>query len=212
MWYERDERVGVLCDWDLAEDHRGIGDGDGESAGHCRGEATEQPQNPEVAGPSNTVTGSQVVVKPRYPAGTAVLFMAMDLLREGDPPIHKYRHDFESFLYLVFGYIQEWQHASLITIGDNKRKFLKKPAVRRAIVKQAHDTLKPLLDEDSPLTALFYRFGTVEVIMDFIEDRASSPQMAKLNRADIESLKKKREDKMSFSTFMTMLKLLEEGI
>ncbi|KAH9828543.1 uncharacterized protein C8Q71DRAFT_897577 [Rhodofomes roseus] len=48
--------------------------------------------------------------------------------------------------------------------------------------------------------------------MDFIEDRASSPQMAKLNRADIESLKKKREDKMSFSTFMTMLKLLEEDV
>ncbi|KZT64187.1 hypothetical protein DAEQUDRAFT_732987 [Daedalea quercina L-15889] len=76
--------------------------------------------------------------RPRYRAGTG-LFMALDLLPPGPPPLHKYRHDLESFFYIYttfaaaydppkrhLGKIMQWQQESLIAIGDEKRRFLTK--------------------------------------------------------------------------------------
>ncbi|KAH9828630.1 uncharacterized protein C8Q71DRAFT_728537 [Rhodofomes roseus] len=238
MWYEQDGRVvGVLCDWDLAE-NKGTG---GHRSNHQRKEnsvakstttelrataedqATEQARNLESAAPSNMATDSQCVVKPRYRTGTGP-FMAMDLLRVSDPPIHKYRHDLESFFYAyiyfaatynpdkqAFGYIEDWQRGSLVHIGHRKWDFLFEPQVRRRVAKAAHDTLKPLLAESTPLMNLLYQFGDIETDRAIITNLVNNPRMTpECKRAKIESLEKEREEKMSFSIFMELLGVPEE--
>lgn len=250
MWYERDGRVvGVLCDLDFAEDqgtseYRHIrcacdnaavvqpvapkGNSAVQSTAMANlpaiaeGEATEQPHNMEGAGPSNMVSDPQVVVKPRYRMGTGP-FMAMDLLRVGNPPIHKYRHDLESFFYgyiyfaatynpdeQAFGYIERWQRASLVDIGCSKWHFLFEPLVRRDIAKAAHDTLKPLLAYEAPLMDLLYEFCDIETDWIKIANLANNPRKAERNRAKIEALEKERDAKMSFSKFMAILGVPEE--
>ncbi|KAH9831025.1 uncharacterized protein C8Q71DRAFT_911026 [Rhodofomes roseus] len=250
MWYRLPDGriIGVLCDWDLAEDQstgdnrptRRAGDAaaviwppEPEPAAQsttkpslpsiAEGEATEQPQNLEGAGPSNTQTESQPVVKPRYRTGTGP-FMALDLLRRGDPPVHKYRHDLESFLYgyvyfaatynpeeQAFGYIKEWQCASLVEIGHNKHDFLLDEKVRIGVMKAAHDTLKPLLaGDEAPLMELLYRFCEIETDWHNITTLGLSRKLSARNRAKIEEIEKEREAKMSFSIFMELLGVPEE--
>ncbi|TFY57337.1 hypothetical protein EVJ58_g7081 [Rhodofomes roseus] len=250
MWYERDGRVvGVLCDWDLAEDQgtggsrtiRRAGDSAAmvwpldwkensvaktttmELPAPAKDQATEPGRNLESAAPSNVATDSQRVVKPRYRTGTGP-FMAMDLLRDDDAPIHKYRHDLESFFYAyiyfaatynpeeqAFGYIKDWQRASLVDIGHSKRHFLLELEVRRDVAKAAHDTLKPLLvDDEAPLMELLYRFCEIETDWHIIASLANSPKLVARNRAKIEEKKKEREAKMSFSIFMELLGAPEE--
>ncbi|KAH9829142.1 uncharacterized protein C8Q71DRAFT_791354 [Rhodofomes roseus] len=247
MWYERDGRVvGVLCDWDLAEDQstgeyrptRRAGDAaaviwppDPEPAAQsatkpslpsiAEGEATEQPQNLEGAGPSNTATEPQAVVKPRYRTGTGP-FMALDLLREGDPPIHKYRHDLESFFYgyiyfaaaynpdeQAFGYIKEWQRASLVDIGHSKGDFLLEEKVRTRVMKPAHHTLRPLLDEDSPLMDLLDVFLDLEIKASYIRLLRSTAKKAFRNQAEIEEKEREREEVVTYSKFMRILRAPE---
>ncbi|TFY63502.1 hypothetical protein EVJ58_g3218 [Rhodofomes roseus] len=249
MWYERDGRVvGALCDWDLAEDQGTGGSRTNRRAGDnaamvwpldwkensvakatttelratAEDQATEQPQNLEGAGPSNVATDSQRVVKPRYRTGTGP-FMAMDLLRVSDPPIHKYRHDLESFFYAyiyfaatynpdeqAFGYIKDWQRASLVDIGDNKRRFLEEESIRRDVVKQAHHTLKPLLVENTPLMNLLYEFNDIEHDWSSLKNLRNNRATSERKRAKIESLEMEREEKMSFSIFMKILGVSEE--
>ncbi|TFY50900.1 hypothetical protein EVJ58_g10839 [Rhodofomes roseus] len=148
----------------------------------------------------------------------------MDLLRVGDPPIHKYRHDLESFFYAyiyfaatynpdeqAFGYIKDWQLASLVDIGDNKRRFLEEESIRRDVTEAAHDTVKPLLAKGTPLMNLLYQFGDIETDRAIIANLVNNPRMTpERKRAKIESLEKEREAKMSFSIFMESLRVPEE--
>ncbi|PCH37285.1 hypothetical protein WOLCODRAFT_167407 [Wolfiporia cocos MD-104 SS10] len=72
----------------------------------------------------------------RYRTGTGP-FMAIDLLTRGRRPLHRYRHDLESFFFLLayvcavfdvtrhkFSYIPEWESADLEQIGKNKVAFV----------------------------------------------------------------------------------------
>ncbi|TFY50627.1 hypothetical protein EVJ58_g10965 [Rhodofomes roseus] len=250
MWYERDGRVvGALCDWDLAEDQGTGGSRTNRRAGDnaamvwpldwkensvakatttelratAEDQATEQPPKLEGAAPSNVATDSQCVVKPRYRTGTGP-FMAMDLLRVSDPPIHKYRHDLESFFYAyiyfaatynpdeqAFGHIKDWQRASLAGIGDNKRSFLEEESIRRDVMKAAHYTLKPLLDKGTPLMKLLEEFNEIELDWHIIKVLGSKSAPSERTRAKFESLEQEREEKMSFSIFMKLLGVPEES-
>ncbi|KAH9829144.1 uncharacterized protein C8Q71DRAFT_911987 [Rhodofomes roseus] len=249
MWYERDGRVvGALCDWDLAEDQGTGGSRTNRRAGDnaamvwpldwkensvakatttelratAEDQATEQPPKLEGAAPSNVATDSQCVVKPRYRTGTGP-FMAMDLLRVGDPPIHKYRHDLESFFYAyiyfaatynpeqqAFGYIKEWQRASLVDIGHSKGDFLLEEKVRTRVMKPAHHTLKPLLAKDTPLMKLLEEFNEIELDWRIIKVLGSKSAPSERTRAQIQFLEQGREAKMSFSIFMKILGAPEE--
>ncbi|KAH9828544.1 uncharacterized protein C8Q71DRAFT_852009 [Rhodofomes roseus] len=111
----------------------------------------------------------------------------------------------------AFGYIKDWQCASLVAIGDNKRRFLEEESIRRNVMKTAHDTLKPLLAKGTPLMNLLYQFGDIETDRAIITNVVNNPRMTlERKRAKIESLEKEREEKMSFSIFMEILGVPEE--
>ncbi|KAH9925276.1 uncharacterized protein B0H18DRAFT_1009413 [Fomitopsis serialis] len=178
MWFMRDgEIIGVLCDWDLAEDHS---NGDRPSirpsdkaaaatpaststskqAGQPSEQLKSQLKSRVNSGIEPAAATSQLMPEqtPRYRTGTGP-FMALDLLRSGLPPIHKYRHDLESFFYVYvyataaydpvkkkFGYIAQWQHSSLVAIGDSKYKFLTDVEETDNIFSKAHEDFQPLLE------------------------------------------------------------------
>ncbi|KAH9829141.1 uncharacterized protein C8Q71DRAFT_911985 [Rhodofomes roseus] len=247
MWHRLDGRiVGVLCDWDLAEDQntaeskliRRAGDNSevvwriSEPTGRSATKSTAASSTsllavPEdqAAGPppsghwqlSGTATKPQGTDKSRYRIGTGA-FMAMDLLRVGEPPVHKYRHDLELFFYAyiyfaatynpdeqAFGYIKDWQCASLVAIGDNKRRFLEEESIRRDVMKAAHDTLKPLLDEDSPLADLLDVFLDLETKAHYIRSLRSTAKKASRNQAEIERREGGRDETITYGNFMRIL-------
>ncbi|EPT05419.1 hypothetical protein FOMPIDRAFT_1021277 [Fomitopsis schrenkii] len=119
MWYRRgDEIIGVLCDWDLAEDQEN-GARRAVNIGQARVDAAPPGPSGEVKGKSVSLRQSQHLpsqppnqqdveppaatsennAKPRYRTGTGP-FMAVELLLSNPPPAHKYRYDVESFFYL----------------------------------------------------------------------------------------------------------------
>ncbi|TCD63448.1 hypothetical protein EIP91_005389 [Steccherinum ochraceum] len=78
--------------------------------------------------------------KVQYRTGTGP-FMALDLLQTDGVPAHEYRHDLESFFWVltwfcavfnpenpsVFGDIPTWQKPNLVDVGHAKTRFLKDP-------------------------------------------------------------------------------------
>ena len=84
---------GVLCDWDLASD-------DKNERSPCR--------ELEAGGRSEIMKADEILLVkyekdpagPCYQTGTGP-FMALDLLADGDPPVHKYRFDLESFFFVL---------------------------------------------------------------------------------------------------------------
>ncbi|KZT63368.1 hypothetical protein DAEQUDRAFT_733908 [Daedalea quercina L-15889] len=255
MWCEgRDgQPVGVLCDWDLAEGHT---DGDVKAARpelrdtagdqlcssnlsaqrsmdlcmeqstvRHAGQSTGQALNPiDVASPDEKP--ETPMPKPRYRTGTGP-FMALDLLRPGPPPLHKYRHDLESFFYIYItfaaaydppkrylGKIMQWQQESLVAIGDEKHDFLLEMHTVDQILnpKLVHDEFKPLLDQSSFLMALHEAFGTIETLASQVDH--SVYQRTKAIRrglptdkfdAQIMKVEKERDKQMTYSKFMEIL-------
>jgi len=119
-------------------------------------------------------------MKTRYRTGTGP-FMDIGLLRKGDPPAHKYRHDLESFAYVyaytvaeynpeekTFGFIAQWQHSSLVAIGDSKRSFLMSREEGAAVFSKAHPAFQPLLERDAFLIRLLTLFASLERLRDKI--------------------------------------------
>ena len=118
MWFMRgDALVGVLCDWDLAEDQsddrrRAIGvsqfavtapsvkgTGNGIS---MRGSESSTSKSSDGQSDGKEATGPETQVQARYRTGTGP-FMALDLLSVDEdeaPPPHKYRFDLESLFYI----------------------------------------------------------------------------------------------------------------
>ncbi|KZT63152.1 hypothetical protein DAEQUDRAFT_734152 [Daedalea quercina L-15889] len=158
--------------------------------------------------------------------------MALDLLCTGPPPLHKYRHDLESFFYIYttfaaaydppnrhLGKIVQWQQESLVAIGDEKRRFLTNvytldQALNRKIV---HDDFKPLLDQSSFLMALHEVFGNIETLASQVGHSVYQRTMAirrglptaKLD-AKIMKVEKERDEQMTYSKFMEILKEPED--
>ncbi|TFY50388.1 hypothetical protein EVJ58_g11070 [Rhodofomes roseus] len=205
MWYRLDGRiVGVLCDWDLAEDQsagkyrpiRRAGDvtaviwpivQEAEAAKPTtttlpsvpEGQATEPPPPQEGDKPSGVTTEPQAEVKPRY--------------LTYDPATQ------------VFTYIQEWQRDSLVAIGDSKRKFLTQPQRRDDVIKRAHADLQPLLSPRGFLRRLLLQFARLEYKMIEIDMLVYGGLMGESNDPEIEGQKKEREEMISYSKFMEIL-------
>ncbi|KAI0929585.1 hypothetical protein AcV7_005079 [Taiwanofungus camphoratus] len=177
MFY-RDENgcaIGILCDWDLAMfrpskeefeeddneyDENAHADNDGDILITAR-TATKRaeltvPQgsferHDQTDGPDDTNGAQEQPHKrPRYRTGTGP-FMALDLLSEGKAPLHRYRHDLESFFYVLawvcavfdpvrhkFGHFPDWESSNLITIGRNKRAFLRVEQEWQKMFSSAH--------------------------------------------------------------------------
>ncbi|KAL6304060.1 hypothetical protein BKA93DRAFT_306974 [Sparassis latifolia] len=88
--------------------------------------------------------------KPRYRTGTGP-YMALDLLLCGSTPYHRYRHDLESFFYLLawfcslfdpdehkFREVGLWEANTLVDIGRAKRDFLHEPEEYKKTMAKAH--------------------------------------------------------------------------
>ncbi|KZT63503.1 hypothetical protein DAEQUDRAFT_733745 [Daedalea quercina L-15889] len=239
MWYMKDEKVlGVLCDWDLAADysngdvraahvpHEGGTDRDKSKSGPGS-RRTDEPdgQSPEQGGTSQRASQSEAPVQARYRTGTGP-FMAMDLLRPGLPPLHKYRHDLESFFYLyiyaaaaynpvqkVFGNILQWQHESLISVGHNKRQFLVDEEEFQSVVARAHEDFKPLVLQGGLLVRLSLPFSQVEERFARFESIQRMEGMAPLNEDQLSrmaKIEKKRDKLITYSKFMGILQAPED--
>ncbi|KAI0915248.1 hypothetical protein AcV5_005414 [Taiwanofungus camphoratus] len=165
--------IGVLCDWDLAMFRPSKEDFDEDNNEHDeddhadndvailniphianeRAELTvpkESVKKHEKTDAPNNGAQGQPHKRPRYRTGTGP-FMALDLLSEGKAPLHRYRHDLESFFYVLawvcavldpvkhkFGHFPDWESSNLITIGRNKRAFLRVEQEWQKMFSSAH--------------------------------------------------------------------------
>ncbi|KZT63723.1 hypothetical protein DAEQUDRAFT_733513 [Daedalea quercina L-15889] len=247
MWYMEDEKVlGVLCDRDLAADYSNGDvtvraahvphepdsapeagtDSDKSKPGSRNGRTGQHDGKfPEQGGTSQRASQSEAPVQARYRTGTGP-FMAMDLLRPGLPPLHKYRHDLESFFYLyiyaaaaynpvqkVFGNILQWQHESLINVGDSKRRFLVDEEEFQSVVARAHEDFKPLVSQGGLLVRLWLTFAQVEERSDRFKSIKRMQMLAPLNEdhlSEMDRIEKERDELVTYSQFMEILQAPED--
>ena len=158
MYRVKGKVTGVLCDWDLAEQKTRDDDVPSTRAYVLFAVPTTSTQNKtsatqvsaETGGPDNGAT------KPRSRTGTGP-FMAIDLLRKGPVPLHLYRHDLESFFYVLvyvcavwdpilekLGHPPGWEHETLSVIGANRAEFLHNDEAYNELFVNAHPMLKAL--------------------------------------------------------------------
>ncbi|KAL6305452.1 hypothetical protein BKA93DRAFT_927729 [Sparassis latifolia] len=175
-----DSVCGVLCDWDLAL-HKPDGDsdqlefkmlvempkkksngpteeprltaadstvfnGEAKATDGSKDQAVETPEKNE----QTTDGDKDTKRKPRYRTGTGP-YMALDLLTYGSTPYHRYRHDLESFFFLLawfcalfdpeqhkFRETGLWEANTLVDIGRVKRDFLHEPEDYKKTMAKAH--------------------------------------------------------------------------
>ena len=155
----RETVVGVLCDWDLAKfmkvPERDVLVRDLLSS-QMSPDEVEKLQNFEqlkesqhtVHNPSGIVGAVEQVEgkqEPRDRTGTGP-FMALDLLLYRQPPVHLYRHDLESFFWVLvwfvttfkpdtheIGFIREFLQTNLESIGEQKQKYITDAAAREVL-------------------------------------------------------------------------------
>ncbi|EPT00193.1 hypothetical protein FOMPIDRAFT_1060536 [Fomitopsis schrenkii] len=215
MWYRRgDEIIGVLCDWDLAEDQE-----NGERRAVNIGQSQHLPSQPsnqqDVEPPAAT---SENNAKPRYRTGTGP-FMAVELLLSNPPPAHKYRYDVESFFYVyVCGaatyradrdrkivVINNWNYESLRRIGNEKTGFLKSMARYEKVFEGAHADFKPAIG--SFLYKMWFAFGEVSLLSTEIEmivdRRRGLPTLE--DEKMIAGKKQEQDDQITYQAFMKMM-------
>ncbi|KZT66823.1 hypothetical protein DAEQUDRAFT_813263 [Daedalea quercina L-15889] len=171
------------------------------------------------------------MTKPRYRTGTGP-FMAVDLLRGGSPPLHKYRHDLESWFYVYvvaaatydppdkrFRNLPQWEQQSLVRIGDSKHKFLLRLHYWKLMFKYAHSEFQPLVQVESKsfLVQLWLQFAELEDgymrILGVERQRAFSSEPATCaDDGEIAWIEQGRDESMTYSRFMSILKEGREDI
>ncbi|EPT00198.1 hypothetical protein FOMPIDRAFT_1023967, partial [Fomitopsis schrenkii] len=198
MWYRRgDEIIGVLCDWDLAEDQengerRAVNIGQVEAAapgpsGEGKGKSVSLRQSQHLPSqPSNQQDVEQPAATPenkveaRYRTSTGP-FMAEELLLSNPPPAHKYRYDVESFFYVyVCGaatyrpdsdqkifVIKDWDHESLKEISNAKFGFMRRMGQYKEVFEGAHADFQPAIG--GFLVDMWIAFRQVALLSDEIE-------------------------------------------
>ncbi|EPT00195.1 hypothetical protein FOMPIDRAFT_1050020 [Fomitopsis schrenkii] len=232
MWYRRgDEIIGVLCDWDLAEDQSngqrpGIDIGQADAAvpsGKGKGKSVPSRQSPHIASlPSNQqnvgrpAATSEEKVKPRYRTGTGP-FMALDLLCEGIAPVHKYRHDLESFFYLYacaaatfnpggepkMRVIRQWDDADLLRIGDNKRRFLYNRTKYDEVFQDASVDFAPSVD--SFLQKWWTLFWNVAKASGDADEFRRGKFLSLEDERNIAFVERRRDDIVTYQVFMGIM-------
>ena len=168
MFY-RDSRgdvVGVLCDWDLAASAEDIGTYNPLSIDKSFYETvkslafcTEVQSDLTTSNEDDIEDEAPQKRKPRHRTGT-VPFMAMDLLQHDEPPVHLYRHDLESFFWVLvyfvathdparhtIGHIDQWTDRDLWAVGHAKADFLTHPPNQDLIARRMDSRYQPIWSE-----------------------------------------------------------------
>lgn len=210
---------GVLCDWDLAYD-------------------PENPYPPEditlVADPNSKVNKDQVVIEKCdkehvrlcYRTGTGP-FMALDLLAVGRVPLHLYRHDLESFFFVLiwfcavfdpethtFGHLKNWESSDLVSIGLQKRHFLEENPIFDQVLRRVHTEYGSLVD--TWCQRLRRLFKTVNVTKrcqmldytDLMNDayKAGNQDEYQYYAEKIRTVQRERDEWVTFDRFMSCLR------
>ena len=232
MWFKREmEIIGVLCDWDLAEDQSN-GDLQAVDTGPLdvaappdkrKGKAVPLRVSQLVAGkPSDqqnerAAAASEAQVQPRYRTGTGP-FMALDLLDKGKPPPHIYRYDLESFFYLYIcsaatyspdskqkiRVIPQWDK-DLASIAESKRQFFAEKEKFNILFQNVHPDYRGVVD--SVLRKMWIMFRKVEAFAlrggsDSLFQEDEDPDARKARLAGLE------EDKMGVANYDEFMKIL----
>ncbi|PCH39532.1 hypothetical protein WOLCODRAFT_159128 [Wolfiporia cocos MD-104 SS10] len=175
---------------------------------------------------------SQLPPEPlRYRTGTAP-FMAIDLLAKGSVSAHRYRHDLESFFYLLvyvcatfdvkqhrLGHIYEWESADLAQVGEKKETFLKNPVVfNDTFQNQTDPGFKDLAEGwAKPLRRMLFRIANKSPMLMYLreerddlvkcrpnEDERCTKSFAKEHeiRSKIRQLKAEQNEECTYEEFM----------
>ena len=236
MWFKRGtEIVGVLCDWDLAEDHSNgdrqavdVGASDvaaPSDKGKGKGKAIPQRRSQRLASRASgqqsaerTATTSRVQVQPRYRTGTGP-FMAIDLLLQDPPPPHRYRYDLESFFYLYacvaatfdpdgqprIFVVEQWDHTKLAMIGAMKLTFLTQTSQYFPLFRNSHRDFIPTIK--GPLHKLYTMFYGFECerIVAARFVDDVEDEDTGASSAQIDDIEEKRDDGATYRRFMKLL-------
>ncbi|TCD70754.1 hypothetical protein EIP91_001783 [Steccherinum ochraceum] len=234
--------IGVLCDWDMAKELGEITIEDMvrdtilSQAPPCASSTTPSartaPQQTEqsLQKPTTAGAGSQPATRERkYRTGTFP-FMALDLLRFVTPPHNLYRHDLESFFYVLvwfvgkfrpkekrIGVVRKWLGANFEQVGVFKSNSIRSMDPIDEIVDGGDDAYRSacspwiralLMQLIKPVTTKY------ETIRDEVKDLwyERKPELAKLsldeNIAAAWKLYPKiaeREDIITYKSFMRCL-------
>lgn len=245
MFYRhpKDGAIGVLCDWDLAKklDKDLTPDDIVTDTIRCR--IPKQFCKPNVASLKDTQpaiqhpSGAPVAVEdspgrdsPKYRTGTGP-FMALDLLLYKQAPHHLYRHDLESFFFVLawfvatfnpathtLGIIPDWLHSHLEMIGESKKKAVQDPDIMDAYFSESHEDYENLADTwvsrlvtnvIEPLS-LKYTLISAEIGKIWKANKANKMLMSEEKRIDLvfDTVKEsiiEREKVLTYDTFVACL-------
>ncbi|TCD63011.1 hypothetical protein EIP91_006103 [Steccherinum ochraceum] len=176
--------IGVLTDWDLAEVKEDTGPEVTEAEMKRRTEGAQQEDSQETgsrgglasvaeeevseAADVQPETETKTIQKARYRTGTGP-FMAWDLLHLSVPS-HQYRHDLESFFWVLIwfiavfnpeqpsnlGVVPAWHQSNLINVGHAKQTFLSEVPGYANVMKNVHPSYQGFADKwVKPLRRIF---------------------------------------------------------
>ncbi|KAH9950040.1 hypothetical protein B0H21DRAFT_881436 [Amylocystis lapponica] len=241
------QAVGVLCDWDMAEEKLSDAEYQADDArlfsvhtvpkedsppttaaqGKALSTIEEQDGTPQTTGEADEAILEERPPRPRYRTGTG-LFIALELLLQKEPPLHRYRHDLESLFYVLayfcavfnpekhqFGRLNEWERNNFGDIAQSKTLFLMSQVEYCiSIFNDCHEDYKPLVEEwVMPLWELFADAASEKNrIFRLLRERNSADR---LGREDIVAKRNKEivrsiaawQKAITYETFMECLGL-----
>ncbi|KAI0925192.1 hypothetical protein AcW2_005871 [Taiwanofungus camphoratus] len=168
--------------------------------------------------------------RPRYRTGTGP-FMALDLLEKGNPPLHRYRHDLESFFFVLvwfcavfepekhqFRHLSDWESPNLYVIGRNKWAFISQEQERRDVFASTHPDYAQLVDTwVRSLRTKFHHVALLSHNIIFLAERLNMAieggdlEEATSFEAQIAQTKAQRSEVMTYEIFMRSLQLPASG-
>lgn len=230
-----DKIIGVLTDWDLAE-QKSEGD-EADYVTEClENLAKGDPSNadallshrpgPPLSGgwlPDSIDEGSDTSVgeverrrKAKYRTGTGP-FMVIDLQQADGPPYHLYRHDLGSFWVLTWfcavfdpttrtlGIIPSWHQQNLRAVGAAKEGFLKSKAIFDVTFAKTHNDSRCFLN--TWIQPLRVLFATAAVQSD--RARLYTEQYADAHKS-LQSARRSKKMKLAFTEASDALRQLKD--
>ncbi|KAI0955910.1 hypothetical protein AcV7_006450 [Taiwanofungus camphoratus] len=175
-------------------------------------------------------TQEQSRKRPRYRTGTGP-FMALDLLAKGNPPLHRYRHDLESFFFVLvwfcavfepekhqFRHLPDWESPNLYVIGRNKWAFISEEQERRDVFASTHPDyaelvrtwVRPLKTEFYDMASLSHTIKSRAEKLNIALEEGDLEEATSL-RAQIAQMKARKNKMMTYEIFMRSLRIPASG-
>ncbi|KAI0925017.1 hypothetical protein AcW1_010334 [Taiwanofungus camphoratus] len=240
--YAEDDRQSKICD--KPDENNIFGYPEVADSDKAEGQSKPQVKMPLVAhnapdivedgpAPSDSEvreTHEQSRKRPRYRTGTGP-FMALDLLEKGDPPLHCYRHDLESFFFVLvwfcavfepekhqFRHLSDWESPNLYVIGRNKWAFISQEKERQDVFASTHPDYAELVDTwVQPLKTEFYDMASLSHIIKSRAEKLNialkqgNLEVATSLGAQIAQMKAQKNEMMTYKIFMQSLQLPASG-